>query len=108
MKKISFILIAVFSLTLIACSEENAKVSPQNISKRIKEKKCKFGVVHRVCESYFQYENVFFVRLIDGKVLKADIGNTTRLEKLKDFYFVQPGDTIVYDGDDIIEVRFKD
>ena len=102
MKKSFFVFFVVISLSLISCSEENATVSPWEISKN------KFGVVHRVYESYFQYENFFFDPLTDGKVLEAGVGNNSKLEKLKDFYFVQPGDTIIYDGDEIIEVRFKD
>lgn len=119
MKKM-FFWVAISSLSFMSCSSSNeetrqepeqARVETQEVkkTKKIKEN-YKSGIVHRIYVSQFRTTNTFYVRLKDGKVLegKVGLGIGGGMDQPEDFYFVEPGDVIFYDGDDVISVKFKD
>ena len=92
---------------MVVGAEENTSYEV-SIKSAHKQKIYKRGVVHRVYKSYFRTENIVEVRLTDGTILKGRNLSDTGKNQPDDFYFVAEGDTIIYDGDDIIEVKFKD
>ncbi len=114
MKKNFFIVVAVFSLSLISCSEENATASQMGVKQEVQKTKKmnvhKSGIVHRIFASQFRTTNTFYVRLKDGKMLEGTVGTgiESGMDQPEDFFFTQPGDTIFYNGDDVISVKFKD
>lgn len=68
------------------------------------------GVVHRVFQRDHRIWTVFSVRLTDGNILSGFCCDKDNYEnmQIKDFFFAQPGDTIVYSGEKVLEVKFKD
>ena len=69
------------------------------------EVKARESVVHRFFKSDDKYDSQYSVRLMDGKVLKTVLN--TKLGTPDDFFFLREGDTVVYSGDKVIEIRFK-
>ncbi|MFR8206356.1 MAG: hypothetical protein ACLU99_08475 [Alphaproteobacteria bacterium] len=67
--------------------------------------KARESVVHRFFKSDDKYDSQYSVRLMDGKVLKKVLN--TKLGTPDDFFFLREGDTVVYSGDKVIEIRFK-
>ena len=105
MKKI-FIATAVALLSVCVSSCGNAVVKKVNENSGINR-----GIVHRVVKNDGHGCMITYVRLQDGTVLKGGIneGNIgDDNSQIWDFYFVAPGDTVVYDDSDVIEVKFKD
>lgn len=106
MKKFLFVLVAVFSLSFISCFSNKDKLQ-ESEQTPVKTQEIKSGVVHRI----FQGWTVFSVRLRDGKILVGFCSNLYDCKgkkQIKDFFFAQPGDTIVYSGEKVLEVRFND
>lgn len=69
------------------------------------------GIVHRVVKNDGHGCVSTYVRLQDGTVLKGGINEGSVGDdnsQIWDFYFVAPGDTVVYDDSNVIEVKFKD
>lgn len=106
MKKIFFIT-ASFSLILSSCFSNAGKLQDSE-REAMEAQEITRGVVHRVYESKFKTENIFYVRLNDGTVLEGEVAIYAGMLGHEDFFFVQPGDTIVYNGEEVLEVRFKD
>lgn len=61
------------------------------------------SVVQRVYHDSYAYSGLHSVRLDDGKVLSTVL----RKENVNDFFFLKQGDTVVYAGESVIEIRFK-
>lgn len=119
MKKIFLGILSMVCLTLVSCVENGAdgplfvgaeESAPyeESVKSAPKQKINKRGVVHRVYKSYFRTKNIVEVRLTDGTILKGRNLSDTGKNQPNDFYFVAEGDTIIYDGDDVLEVKFKD
>ena len=123
MKKIFSSILSMVCLTLVSCAEggireigadnsvlvaEESAPYEESVKSAPKQKVNKRGVVHRVYKSYFRTKNIVEVRLTDGTILKGRNLSDTGKNQPDDFYFVDEGDTIIYDGDDVLEVKFKD
>lgn len=109
MKNFLFVWVSAFSLSLTSCfSIDNESQETEQLSMEPQE--IKQGVVHRLFQRDHRTWTEFSVRLTDGKVIAGYSydGNEIRQSQEEDFFFVQPGDTIVYSGEKVIEVRFKD
>ncbi len=109
MKKFLFVLGVIFSLSLTSCSSVEDKLQkPEQVSMETQE--IKQGVVHRVFQRDHRIWTVFSVRLTDGNILSGFCCDKDNYEnkQIKDFFFAQPGDTIVYSGEKVLEVKFKD
>lgn len=102
MKKI---LIAIVVLGLSSCGYTIA-VGNSNYNTKIKK-----GVVHRVITNDYNGWSTTRVRLQDGTILTGGV-NEGKIGKDNsqnwDFFFVAPGDTIVYCDDKVLEVKFQD
>lgn len=117
-----FLLMAIVSLSFTSCSSSNeenhqepeqARVETQEVKKEVKKEiiKNQSGIVHRVEKDFFKSRALTTVRLKNGKILSGTVETATfgyDKDQIENFFFSQPGDTIFYDGDDVIEVRFKD
>lgn len=117
MKKSFFVFFAVISLSFTSCSSSNeethqeseqARVETQEVKKEIIKNQS--GIVHRVEKDFFKSRALTSVRLKNGKILSGTVETATfgyDKDQIENFFFAQPGDTIIYDGDKVLEVRFK-
>lgn len=65
----------------------------------------KESIVHRFFKADEKYDSQYSIRLQDGKVLKRVLN--IKYDTPDDFFFLREGDTVVYSGDKVIEIRFK-
>ena len=98
--------------------ENEKKTVHETEKKMVPEPECtpaqkvhKRSIVLRTFSQYFRSDNIRELRLKDGAVLIGTVKDPGRIGRKKsqidDFYFAQEGDTIFYDGDEVLEVRFK-
>ena len=66
--------------------------------------------MHRVFQRDHRGWTDLSVRLRDGVIISGYSRDGIEIEQTqqRDFFFAQPGDTIVYSGEKVLEVRFKD
>ena len=111
MKNFLFFLGAIFSLSLTSCSSTSTEETPQpeQVSIEVKQE-IKQGVVHRLFQRNHKSWTDFSARLMDGTIIAGYTIDDRGISQsqLADFFFVQPGDTIVYSGEKVLEVKFKD
>ncbi len=112
---------AIFSLSFTSCSfsneethqePEQARVETQEVKKEVKKEivKNQSGIVHRVEKDFFKTRALTSVRLRNGKILSGTVETAIfgyDKDQIENFFFAQPGDTIIYDGDKVLEVCFK-
>lgn len=101
----------IFSLSLTSCfSIDSKSQEAEQLSMEPQEIKQKQGVVHRVFQRDHRSWTDFSARLKDGTIISGYTIDDSRISQsqLADFFFVQPGDTIVYSGEKVLAVRFKD
>ena len=107
MKNFLFVLIAVWcvSCSSVGDASQESRQAPVEVKDTIKS-----GVVHRVFQRNHQSWTDFSARLMEGTIIAGFTSDDSRISQSQpaDFFFVQPGDTIVYCGEKVIEVRFKD
>ena len=108
---------AIFSLSFTSCSfsneethqePEQAWVETQEVKKEIVKNQS--GIVHRVEKDFFKTRALTSVRLRNGKILSGTVETAIfgyDKDQIENFFFAQPGDTIIYDGDKVLEVCFK-
>ena len=110
MKNFLFVLVSVFPLFLISCSStEEASQESEQAPVKVKDT-TKIGIVHRVCQRNHQSWTNVSARLMDGTIIAGYTCDDSRMRQSQpaDFFFVQSGDTIVYCGEKVLEVKFKD
>ncbi len=108
MKNFLFVLVSAFSLSLTSClSIDNESQETEQVS--MEPQKIKQGVVHRVFQRDHKSWTDFSARLMNGTIIAGYTIDESGISQsqLADFFFVQPGDTIVYSGEKVLEVRFK-
>ena len=69
------------------------------------------NVVHRIFVRHYKSRTIKNVRLRNGHILAGEYFENvigSECDQISDFYFVEEGDTIVYEGKKVIEVKFKD
>lgn len=100
MKNIFFIVMFSFVVfALSSCAGADASGIAQEVLTT------KGTVVHRVFKADGRYTGQYSIRLCDGKIFRKliDIPGDTP----DDFFFLREGDTVVYSGKKIIEIRFQ-
>lgn len=106
-KFFSFIMIFLV-MALSSCIKMEKKSSfseTKNNSTEI-SKETKKSIIVRVFQSPTPAGSVYYVLLEDNTILEEAI-NCTLHQKPSEFFFLQKGDTVVYSGDEVIEIRFK-
>ena len=69
------------------------------------------GIVHRVFVRHYRSSTLKSIRLTNGNCLSGKFFENvigSEQDQMSDFYFAEEGDTILYQGERIIEVKFKD
>lgn len=87
---------------LVSCSGSNAE---------IENTETQSGIVHRVFVRHYRSSTLKSIRLTNGNCLSGKFFENvigSEQDQMSDFYFAEEGDTILYQGERIIEVKFKD
>ena len=87
---------------LVSCSGSNAE---------IENTETQSGIVHRVFVRHYRSSTLKSIRLTNGNCLSGKFFENvigSEQDQMSDFYFAEEGDTIFYQGERIIEVKFKD
>ena len=100
MKKIVVIIVLVLVSIVVALSFET-----QEVSQEVEETQ-KIGVVHRTFVRQQKRRTDKLVRLQDGTILSGEFIGSLNTQ-ISDFCFVEKGDTVIYNGEKVIEVKFK-
>ena len=69
------------------------------------------GIVHRVFVRHYRNSTLKSIRLTNGNCLSGKFFENvigSEQDQMSDFYFAEEGDTILYQGERINEVKFKD
>ena len=98
-----FVLISFFSTQNEGDVDPLNNIEQREVLKR--EVKTKEGIVHRVFKAEGRLKCQYSVHLQDGKVFLKRL--TIATDSPDDFFFLREGDTVVYSGDKVIEIRFK-
>ena len=100
----------ILAFWCVSCSSVgDASQEPEQVSAEV-QNTIKSGVVHRVFQRDHRGWTDLSVRLRDGVIISGYSRDGIEIEQTqqRDFFFAQPGDTIVYSGEKVLEVRFKD
>lgn len=87
---------------LVSCSGSNAE---------IENTETQSGIVHRVFVRHYRSSTLKSIRLTNGNCLSGKFFENvigSEQDQMSDFYFAEEGDTILYQGEKVIEVKFKD
>lgn len=97
MKKV-FLAVSAAIISLTSCTTGTPEA--------VQDKEVRESVVHRVYKAHGGSVGHYFVRLEDGSILKKTLAVYHGIPD--DFFFLREGDTVVYSGSEVLEIRFKD
>ena len=92
---------------LISCSGSEK----QSFNAEIENTETQSGIVHRVFVRHYRNSTLKSIRLTNGNCLSGKFFENvigSEQDQMSDFYFAEEGDTILYQGERIIEDKFKD
>ena len=103
MRKFFCFIMILLVMPFYSCSKmkDNSSYSETENSKEKRE-----SIVFRTCHSFVALGRLCSVVLEDKTILHQAI-RFTYDELPSEFFFLQKGDTVVYSGDKVLEIRFK-
>lgn len=98
-------LVGIFILVSCSGSEK------QSFNAEIENTETQSGIVHRVFVRHYRNSTLKSIRLTNGNCLSGKFFENvigSEQDQMSDFYFAEEGDTILYQREKVIEVKFKD
>lgn len=92
---------------LVSCSGSEK----QSFNAEIENTETQSGIVHRVFVRHYRNSTVKNIRLTNGNCLSGKFFDSViglEQDQISDFLFAEEGDTILYQGEKVIEIKFKD